>query len=159
MVDKEVSTVALFLVAMLAIFVAVQPLLPSNAENFSELGVLGPNQTIANYPTSLVAGQSFHLYGFVGNHEGAVEYYRVLVKLGNQTTQVSNKTSSIAPTMAIYSQVLNNNQNWTFPMNLSINRTGTNLKIIFELWSYNSTTSSFAYLGLWNQLYVNVTGQ
>ena len=35
--DKEVGTVALVLVAILAIFVAIQPLLPSNGERFSEL--------------------------------------------------------------------------------------------------------------------------
>jgi uncharacterized membrane protein len=155
--DKEVGTVALVLVAILAIFVAIHPLLPSNAEKFSELGVLGPNQTIANYPTALVTGQSFELYGYVGNHEGAVDYYQLLIKLGNQTTQISNTTSAAAPVIAIYSQILDNNQNWTFPIDLSINRTGTNLKLIFELWSYNMTSSIYDYTGLWNQLYVNVT--
>src|SRR5208337_5587660 len=101
--DKEVSTVALVLVAILAIFVAVQPLLPSNTEEFSELGVLGPNQTIANYPTVLITGQSFVLYGYVGNHEGVVDYYQMLIKLGNQTTQISNSTSAVAPVIARYS--------------------------------------------------------
>jgi len=155
--DKEVGTVALVLVAILAIFVAIQPILPSNAEKFSELGVLGPNQTIANYPTNLTAGQSFTLYGYVGNHEGVVDYYQVMIKLGNQTTQISNTTAALAPVIASYSQVLDNNQNWTFPIDLSINQTGANLKLIFELWSYNVTTSTFDYIGLWNQLYVNVT--
>ncbi|MDG6906026.1 MAG: DUF1616 domain-containing protein [Nitrososphaerota archaeon] len=156
--DKETATIALVLVAILAIFVAIQPILPSNPERFSELGVLGPNQTIANYPTSLSTGQSFLLYGYIGNHEGAVDYYQMLIKLGNQTTQISNQTSSTAPLIGSYSQVIDNNQSVTFPINLSINETGTNLKLIFELWSYNVTTSSLEYTGLWNQLYVNVTG-
>ena len=81
----------------------------------------------------------------------------MLIKLGNQTTPVSNATSAAAPVIASYSRVLDNNQSWTFPINLSINETGTNLKIIFELWSYNVTSSTFDYTGLWNQLYVNVT--
>ena len=58
--DKEVAAVLLILLAIVGIFVALQPLLPSTAEKFSELGVLGPNQTIANYPTALKTGQPFH---------------------------------------------------------------------------------------------------
>jgi uncharacterized membrane protein len=155
--DKEVAAVLLILLAIVGIFVSLQPLLPSTAEKFSELGVLGPNQTIANYPTTLKAGQSFHLYGYVGNHEGQVEYYKLLIKLGNQSTQVTNSTSATAPVVLTNSQVLEDNQSWIFPINMSLNKTGTNLKLIFELWSYNETVSNFTYTGLWDQLYVNVT--
>jgi uncharacterized membrane protein len=155
--DKETATVALALVTILGVFVAIQPMIPTNNERFSELGVLGPNQTIANYPTNLNIGQNFSLYGYIGNHEGVVSYYQLLIKLGNQSTIVTNSTSSSAPLIASYYQVLDDNQSITFPINLSLDKNGTNLKIIFELWSFNSTISSFQYTGLWNQLYVNVT--
>lgn len=155
--DKEAATVALALVTILGVFVAIQPLIPTTNERFSELGVLGPNQTIANYPTVLKLGQHFLIYGYIGNHEGAVSDYQLLIKLGNQSTLVTNSTSSTAPLLASYYHVLDDNQNFTFPINLSLNRTGTNIKIIFELWSFNTTSSSFQYTGLWNQLYVNVT--
>ena len=155
--DKETATVALALVTILGVFVAIQPMIPTNNERFSELGVLGPNQTIANYPTTLTIGQNFSLYGYIGNHEGVVSYYQLLIKLGNQSTVVTNSTSSSAPLIASYYRVLDDNQSVTFPINLSLDKNGTNLKIIFELWSFNSTISSFQYTGLWNQLYVNVT--
>ena len=155
--DKETATVALALVTILGVFVAIQPIIPTNNERFSELGVLGPNQTIANYPTTLKIGQNFSLYGYIGNHEGLVSDYQLLIKLGNQSTIVTNSTSSTAPLLASYYHILDDNQSVTFPINLSLNKTGTNLKIIFELWSYNTTSSSFQYTGLWNQLYVNVT--
>jgi uncharacterized membrane protein len=155
--DKEVGTIALVLITILAVFVAVQPIIPSNSERFSELGVLGPNQTISGYPRNVGVGQQISLYGYVGNHEGVATYYEINVKLGNQSTKVSNTTSASAPTIASYSQVLNDNQSWTFPINLSLNQSGTNIRLIFELWSYNVTTSSFGYTGLWNQLFVNVT--
>jgi len=155
--DKETATVALALVTILGVFVAIQPMIPSNNERFSELGVLGPNQTIANYPTHLTSGQSFLLYGYIGNHEGSVYDYQMMIKLGNQTTPVSNSTASDAPVLATFYHVLDDNQSWTFPIHLSISKTGTNLKLIFELWAFNTTTSTFQYTGLWNQLYVNVT--
>lgn len=155
--DKETSTIVLVLVTILLVFLAIQPMIPSNAEKFSELGVLGSNQEISNYPTNIVAGQTFLLYGYVGNHEGQVAYYTVMVKLGTATTDVGNSTSAAAPLISSYSHVLDNNQSWTFPIEMSINTTGTNMKLIFELWMYNTTSANFEYTGLWNQLYINVT--
>jgi uncharacterized membrane protein len=156
--DKEVGAVILVIVAILGVFVSIQPLIPSTAERFSELGLLGPNQTIANYPTSLKVGQQFLLYAYVGNHQGQIDYYNLMIKLGNQSVRVTNSTSASAPLLLSYSRVLDDNQSWIFPINLSLNETGTNLKLIFELWTFNDTTSNFAYTGLWDQLYVNVTG-
>jgi uncharacterized membrane protein len=155
--DKEVGTVALVLIAILAIFVAVQPLLPASNERFSELGVLGPNQTIAGYPTIVAVGHEILLYGYIGNHEGDATYYDMIIKLGNQSTQISNSTSANAPIVASYFHVLGDNQSWTFPVNLSMASAGINQRLIFELWSFNETISAFSYTGLWNQLWINVT--
>lgn len=157
MIDKETSVIALVVVTILAVFAAVQPIIPYNASHFSELGVLGSQQKFANYPTNITRGQSFVLYAYVGNHEGVVEYYKVLVKLGNNNTVVSNTTSANAPVISSYSYVLNDGQNTTFPMNLSINQSATNLRMIFELWTLSTSNASFSYTGLWNQLWVNVT--
>ena len=155
--DKETASIALVLVTVLAVFAAIQPILPANSEPFSELGVLGPNQTIGGYPTSVVAGHSFLLYGYIGNHEGASGYYQFLVKVGNQTTQVSNSTYAQAPLIFTYSHVLENNRSTTFPMTLTLGNKGTNVRLIFELWSLDVTSSSYSYTGLWNQLLLNVT--
>ena len=156
--DKDTSVIALAIITILAVFVAVQPVIPSNSEHFSELGILGPQQTIANYPTNITKGEAFSLYAYVGNHEGASEYYQVLVKLVTNTNYViSNTTSANAPIISSYSYVLDNGRNTTLPMNLSINQTGTNLRLVFELWSFDSLSSSFSYSGLTDQLWVNVT--
>ncbi len=155
--DKETASIALALVTVLAVFASIQPILPANSEPFSELGVLGPNRAIGGYPTSVAAGQPFLLYGYIGNHEGSSSYYQFLVKVGNQTTQVSNSTSAQAPVIFTYSRVLGNNQSITFPLNLTLTSQGTNVRLVFELWSFDATTSSYAYTGLWNQLLLNVT--
>ncbi|MDH2901930.1 MAG: DUF1616 domain-containing protein [archaeon] len=156
--DKETSIIALAIITILAVFVAVQPIIPSNSEHFSELGILGPQQTIANYPSNITKGQAFSLYAYVGNHEGGVEYYQVLVKLVINTSYViSNTTSANAPIISSYSYVLDNGKNTTLPMNLSVNQTGTNLRLLFELWSFDTSSSSFSYTGLTDQLWLNVT--
>lgn len=155
--DKETGSVALVLVTILLVFVALQPIIPPSTEKFSELGVLGPNQTIGDYPTNVTVGQEISLYGFIANHEGAITYYSLVVKLGNNGTIVSNSTSAVAPVVASYFHVLDNNESWTFPIGMSVNQTGNNQRLIFELWAFNDSTSSFSYIGLWNQLWINVT--
>ena len=155
--NRQVGIAVLASITILIIVATVQPLLPLREETFSELGVLGPNQTLGEYPTRVVVNQSFLLYGLVGNHEGMVENYQLLVKLGNQSTLVTNTTYANAPILATYWRIIDANQNWSFPMNLTISRSGMNTKLIFELWSYDLSTYSFAYKGLWNQILMNVT--
>ena len=157
-VDWETAATALALVALVAVFVALEPIIPTNQAGFSELGILGPNMIIGGYPTSVTQGGAVHLYCYVGNHEGTVAYYQVLVKLGNSATFVSNTTSADAPEILSYSLVLADNQSSIFPVTLAMNTTGTNLRLIFELWAYNISISQFAYTGLWDQLMFNVTG-
>jgi uncharacterized membrane protein len=156
--NRENAGLALALVTVLAVLAAVQPIIPANGEPFSELGVLGPSQTLAGYPTSVTAGSSFLLYGYIGNHEGASSYYQLLVKAGDQGTQVTNSTYAQAPVIFAYSKVLGDNQSTTFPMTLALSSQGTNVRLIFELWSFDVATSSFVYTGLWDQLLLNVTG-
>jgi uncharacterized membrane protein len=93
----------------------------------------------------------------VGNHEGNVENYQLIVKLGNQATIVTNTTYANAPVLATYWHIVRESEAWLFPMNLSVNRAGNNTRIIFELWSYDVPTSGFKYTGLWNQIWLNVT--
>jgi len=157
-VDRETAATALALIALVAVFVALEPIIPTSQTGFSELGILGPNMIIGGYPTNVTQGGAVHLYCYVGNHEGEAAYYQVLVKLGNSATHVSNTTSANAPEIHSYSLILSDNKSSTFPVTLAMNTTGTNLRLIFELWAYNVSTSQFAYTGVWDQLMINVTG-
>jgi len=144
-------------VTILAVLAAVYPILPSNNEPFSELGVLGPGQKIGGYPTSVAVGQTFTLYVYVGNHEGEANYYQVLVKEGNQATVISNSTSASLPPVLTDSLVLGDNSSTIFPVGLSMSTAGLDQRLIFELWMFNSTSSSFGYTGLFDQIWLNVT--
>jgi uncharacterized membrane protein len=160
MVDREVKIAALSLVSLLAIVAIVYPTISAydnSAFAFSELAVLGPGQSLAGYPRQLVTGQTFLLYAYIENHEGNAEYYQVLVKLGNQSTSVSNSTAANAPVIFKNSAVLLNNQSLEFPIYLSISNIGLNQRLIFELWIYDMAKSGFSYTGIWNQIWINVT--
>ncbi len=155
--DRETATLALAVVTILAVFAAVSPILPSNAERFSELGVLGPTQQIGGYPSTAVVGHGFLLYTYVGNHEGGVSYFEVQVKAGNQGTVISNSTSAEVPALLTHYVVLKDNASTVFPVNVAMPTAGLNQRLIFELWMFNSTTIQFSYTGLWNQIWINVT--
>jgi len=155
--DRETGVLALAVVTMLAVLAAVSPILPANGESFSELGILGPGQQIAGYPTTVGVGQQFTLYVYVGNHQGEAEYYQVMTKEGSQATVISNSTSADLPPVLVSPLVLGDNGSTIFPVNLAMSTAGLNQRLIFELWMFNSTTASFGYTGLWNQIWLNVT--
>lgn len=155
--NKQFATIILASITILVIIAALAPLISVREPRYSELGILGPNRTTTGYPTTVPANQSFLLYGFVKNHEGHVENYELLVKVGNQTTMVSNTTYANAPVISTYSQILSENATWTFPMNLSLNQAGNDTRIIFELWFYDIPSSSYEYTGLWDQIWLSVT--
>jgi len=144
-------------VTILAVLAAVYPILPASSEPFSELGVLGPGQRIGGYPTLVAIRQQFTLYVYVGNHEGEANYYQVLVKEGNQATIISNSTDASLPPVLTNSVVLGDNSSTVFPVILSMSSVGLDQRLIFELWMFNSTSSSFGYTGLWNQIWLNVS--
>jgi uncharacterized membrane protein len=155
--NREVSMIIVAAVAIVLIFVALQPILPSYSDRYSELGVLGPNGAVGGYPTRVTQGTVVHLYVLVGNNEGLVTYYQVVLKLGNSTTNIGDRTGADAPEIMTYPLVLANNKTSTFPISVDLVAPGTDMKLIIELWSYNISSSQFIYTGLSNSLSINVT--
>jgi uncharacterized membrane protein len=157
--DDELKIVALALIGLTAA-VAIYPILAEYrgvVEPFSELGILGPNMKLGDYPRELAVGQSFSLYLYVGNHEGGVEYFRVLAKLGDVNSNVSDTTPLDAPVLASWDFVLPNESNSTLPITLSLDRAGLNQRVVFELDMYDSGVNDFVYHQRWTQLWMNVT--
>ena len=157
MKDDELRAVAIGLLLLVALPAVGLPYYNNNSQPFSEIGLLGPTKQIANYPTTVLAGQNFTLYLYVGNHEGALEYYRVYAKLGTASSVVNENVSLNAQPIAVYDLILLNNQTSLSPVVMSLASTGTNVRLVFELWIYQTDSSSFVYDHRFTQLYLNVT--
>lgn len=156
--DDEVRAIVLIPILVIAAATAYQGFFPKRTgETFSELAILGPNMKLADYPRELRVNENFTLYLYVGNHEGEVAYYAILVKLGNRSSFINETFSMDAPVIAGYKRVMMDNETWIHPMNLSVNTTGVNLRLVFEMWIYSDTANGFSYHGRWNQLWLNVT--
>lgn len=158
--DDEVLAVLAAIVIVSSVVAGVQVLYAGRVvEPFSELAILGPEGKIGNYPKEVVAGSPFTIVVYVGNHEGRTVYYEVLVKLGNKSSVVNETTPLTAEPIEELRTVLSHNSSATFPINLTLREPGTHLRLVFELWTFDEATREFKYRGIWNQLWLNVTGQ
>ena len=152
----QVCALILGLTIIIAFLAASQFVLPKGTgEQFSELGILGSNMKLGDYPSEIVAGDTVNLNVYVGNQMGKPIYYIVMTKLGNNETAVN--PSPLQP-LQQFSRIIPNNGTWTFPVNVTLTQPGINQRIIFELWTYNETTNQNQYNnGLWGQIWLNVT--
>jgi uncharacterized membrane protein len=152
---EQVCAAILGVTIIIAFFAASQFILPKGTgEQFSELGILGPNMKLGDYPSEIVAGDTVNLNVYVGNQMGRPIYYIVMVKLGNNDTIVNpaNITS-----IQQYDEVVPNNGTWNFPVNAKLTQAGINQRLIFELWIYNETVNQNQYHERWGQIWLNVT--
>ena len=159
MIDEEVGAVILAIVVVASVF-GIAEYINSNrvVEPFSAIGLLGPKMKIGDYPTTVVKGERFKLYIYVANHEGKAMYYRILVKLGNRSTFINSTMPAKALVIVKFERILLNNQTWIQPLELAINKTGIDYRLIVEMWIYNTTSHEFNYYGRWVHLWINVTG-
>jgi uncharacterized membrane protein len=126
-------------------------------EPFSELGILGPNMKLGDYPREVEAGQAMSLYLYLGNHEGSPTYYQVHVKLGDRAMNISDAEPYPGAVVSSYRHVLGDGSNYTRPIVISVNDPGLNRRLVFELQKYDPDARGFVYGGVWAQLWLNVT--
>lgn len=156
MIDEEVTAVIIAIILVAGIFGASQLLTQGRVvEPFSELGLLGPEMKIGDYPKTVLVNESFKLHLYIGNHEGRVMYYIIRAKLGDETTQVNDTTPAEAQLIAEYETILPHGHNKTIPITLSIGRPMRNGRLIFEMWTLEGR--EIRYHGRWLQLWMNVT--
>jgi uncharacterized membrane protein len=124
-------------------------------EPFSELGILGPNMKLGDYPSNVMSGDEFDLFMYIGNYEGKTSYYRIYVKLGDSTLNVSDVEAYPGEILFEYDHVLIDETNHTEPLALSLMEPGVNQRLVLELHRYQN--DGFRYDGIWTQLWINVT--
>jgi uncharacterized membrane protein len=154
----------------------------------------GLNRYIPNNLT-LTTGQNNNWTLHINNHMARVELVMITVRIGNLTTQSPNSTvpAVTLPTIDRYQRFVNDGSSvsvkfsWTVT---SLNQTGglvypslqingqlpvpsspigavqgRNFKLIFELWTFDTASSSFQYgyagqfsrVGTWLQVWFNVS--
>ena len=157
-IDEKIQAAIIIVLLGYAVLTAAPIILGDRiVEPFSELGVLGPNMKLGDYPREVVAGEEVRLYIFLGNHEGVPTYYRILVKEGDRSMNVSDTEPYPGASINILERILENESNYTRPVTISMREPGLNRRLVFELHKYDADSRSFVYDGIWTQLWLNVT--
>ena len=157
-VDEKIQAAVIAGLLAYAVLTAAPIILGDRVvEPFSELGILGPNMKLGDYPREVEAGEPVSLYLYLGNHEGLPTYYRVQAKLGDRSLNVSDSEPYPGAVVSSYRQVLDDGSNSTRPIVISVRDAGVNRRLVFELQRYDPDARGFVYDGVWTQLWLNVT--
>ena len=184
--------------SLILILIAAVPALglfiriPDGSERFSELWLLGPTRKAEGYPFDVQVNESYLIYVGVANRLGRSAYYRVYVKLRNQTQPLptaSNSSPSILPPIYEFDMFVRDDEVWEKPLNFKVlealaandtmllkslqisgfvfevdgfslwdeERLGFYYQLFFELWLYNTTSSSFRYHNRFVGIWLNMT--
>lgn len=196
-------TVPFFVILAIAALLVASPALSSvikfpRTEFFTELYILGPNDTAENYPYNISSGQNYGLHLGIGNQLGYCAYYIVEVKFRNETQSAPTSfgppgtlVPSSLPSLFNITAFVADQTTWELPLtfsfsyafnqtlmqvnfyNLTLNDVALDLRgassawnatentfygdLIFELWLFNSATSTFQYNERYVDLKLNMT--
>ena len=148
--DERIQAALMITVLAYGVLTAAPVILGDRVvEPFSELGLLGPELKLGDYPREIALGEAVDLYLYLGNHEGDLTYYRVLVKQGDQSMNVSDTTPYGGPVLAQFEHVLVDEYNITMPISIMVDAPGVNQRLVFELYKYDQeSTGSVSYTHL-----------
>jgi len=121
---------------------------------YSEIGILGTNMMVGEYPTEPEPGEDMGLNIYLGNHEGRLMYYTVLVKLGDATGDVDLEPLD-APVLGTYGAVVPHGKNHTIQFQTKLPGIAPDHRLVFELHAYNGETQAIEYTGRWCHLWLN----
>jgi uncharacterized membrane protein len=159
MIDDEIKIISIAMIFAMGV-ITVYPIFSTIViiEPHSEIGVLGPNGKIGEYPTNIKTGDPIRLFIYVGNNEGRAQYYRIIVQLvPTISINNSNNTKMVnVQTIDTFYLFLMSGQNNTIPINFSISQPNNSTRLTFELYTYNLEAQNFVYRNR-NQLWLNVT--
>ncbi len=118
----KILTLILIISIIASLFTLVYVIVtPKQGEKFTEFYLLGPKGKAADYPGEVIPGAPINLIVGVVNHEYSDVNYTLLVQVKNDT-YLERRI------------LLSNNETWEKPVNFTINRTGSNLKLEFLLY-------------------------
>ena len=97
--------------------------IPDGSERFSELWLLGPTGKAEGYPFNVQVNESYLVYVGVANRLGRSAYYRVYVKLRNQSQPLpvaSNSSPSMLPPLYEFDVFVGDDEVWEKPIDFAV---------------------------------------
>ncbi len=121
---------------------------------YSVIVLLGPQREIGGYPRSLAPGVNTTLYSVVSNHMNKLEMYQLRAYITYASVPLQDTASNYTESYTYYF-VIYPGSSHVQPITFTAPTVPGQYKLVIFLYAYNIT--GFGYLGLYNQLYFNVT--
>jgi len=150
---REYKVVFLVVTAILALIVASPALsrilVFPRTEFFTEMWLLGSNNTAEDYPFNLTSGQNYSVNLGLASNLGYTAYYVVEVKFRNETEPgPTNSTASSLPSLFNITAFVADQGSWQIPLTFSCN------------YSYNESVPSVSFYNMtFNDVTFDLTGQ
>lgn len=173
--DLREYEVAFIVVTAIVALIVASPALSRilvfpRTEFFTEMWLLGPNNTAEDYPFNLTSGQNYTVNLGLANSLGYAAYYVVEVKFRNETEPgPTNSTASSLPSLFNITAFVADQGSWqiplTFGFNYSVNESvplvsfynmtfnDVTLDLTGQTAAYNTTRSGF-YGNLFFELWI-----
>ena len=104
-----------------------------------------------------MVGNNYTLDLYLANHEGHSMLYQVYEEVGSRASMINQTEPLSAVPVATYWFALPDNGSVTDPITVRLGSPGLQIRLIWELWDYSTSTNSWVYGGSWAQLFVNAT--
>jgi len=129
--------------------------IPDGSEEFSELWLLGPTLKAEGYPFNVQVNESYLVYVGVGNRLGRSAYYRVYVKLRNQTQPLpvaSNSSASMLSPLYEFDVFVRDDEVWEKPLDFAVLEVSTaNDSMLLSSLQVNGFVFQVDDVSLWDE--------
>lgn len=98
---------------------------PRTGQSFSEIYILGPDQTFETVPFNITSMATYLVYLGVTNNVGHSSYYTCIVKIGNESSafpDIKKASPSDLPQIFEYQIFLRNGETWQAPMSIQVSQ-------------------------------------
>ena len=143
-------TILVAIVILVAFLVNLVFFTPAQKEPFAAIYLLDSEGQAENFPKTVVLDENSTFVLGVGviNQKDAANVFSVNMKLDDGNGDVN--PSPVEP-LEIFEKTLLDEEIWEFQVTISIDQLGTN-RVIFELFSFNTTKNDIEYTGNWVSL-------
>lgn len=125
-----------------------------NSEPFSELWLFGPDNIPENYPKDILPSNEYAFFVGVTNNRGSSEYYKILLKLSNNTVFLPDLSENLASSLPVlYADrfFLADGKSWESQINFSLENVYVEAgSLHFEYLTLNEISLPLDFSTPWN---------
>ncbi len=144
--DKSLTAILIICIVLSIAVTAYVIAVPKQGEKFTEFYILGSNGKADNYPTKFFTGDTKPVIVGIANHEYRDVPYDLVISLNDSVRNNQLYAEHIT---------VNDNQTWEKLINITPDRTGTNMELEFLLYTDGNMTAPYRECHLW----INVTSK